>query len=96
MGTQLLANPESGASSGSTYWYEKSAETARRPLRLAGAPGAEGDLGVGSPAPGPHMYVCTYAKPKTQRGFPLGLELGVAALRRRRTRRLHYSMSSWQ
>jgi hypothetical protein len=29
--------------------------------------------------------------------FPLGLELGVAALaRRRRARRLHYSMSSWQ
>jgi hypothetical protein len=27
--------------------------------------------------------------------FPLGLELDVAALRRRRARRLHYSMSSW-
>jgi hypothetical protein len=34
--------------------------------------------------------------PWVGRSFPLGLELGVAALRRRRTRRLHYSMSSWQ
>jgi hypothetical protein len=42
------------------------------------------------------VYLLKRAIKNSCKAFPLGLELGVAALRRRRTRRLHYSMSSWQ
>jgi hypothetical protein len=72
---------------------KRSRERRRGPGRfLASAPGRPWQIPSRSLARGGRWY----SRWTSGTSFPLGLERGVAALRRRRTRRLHYSMSSWQ